>query len=263
MRVVDLSVALAPDQHWAPRWARNHVKHQDHKFGRFAIWWTTRLGRRYLRTGLGWANDVIKLSTHGTTHLDAPWHYAPTSEGREAKTIDQIPLEWCYGDGVVLDMRHKGHADEIDVADVQTALAEIPYTLKPRDIVLVRTDGDRLLGSREYFTRGPGVTAAATRWLLDQGVKVTGIDAWGWDGPLEVQAQRAKASGRDDVFWAAHYVGVDKEYCHLERLANLGALPSADFKVCCFPLKVERGSAGPARVVAFVENELSLSGEGV
>jgi kynurenine formamidase len=254
MRLVDLSVTLAPDADWAPRWSRAKVKRQGHKFGAIAVWLITRLPRRYLRSGLGWANDMLRLSTHGTTHLDAPWHMTPISEGRPARTIDQVPLEWCYGDGVVLDMRHKGDGEVIEVDDVRGALSEIGHELKPLDIVLIQTGGDRLLGTPEYFTRGPGMSAAATRWLLDRGVKVTGIDAWGWDGPLGPQARRARQAGRDGVFWAAHYVAADKEYCHLERLANLDRLPATGFKLCCFPLKVEGGSAGPARVVAIVED---------
>jgi kynurenine formamidase len=253
LRIVDLSVDLVPDKEWAPRWARVQVKRQDHKFGRFAVWWITRLRSRYLRTGLGWANETLKLSTHATTHMDAPWHYAPTSEGKPARTIDQVPLEWCYGDGVVLDMRHKTDGEAIDVSDVTGAIEQLGYTLKPLDIVLVQTGGDSLLGTSDYFTKGAGVTGAATRWLLDRGVKVVGIDAWGWDGPLQPQADEAKRTGRNDVFWAAHYVGVDKEYCQLERLANLDSLPPSGFKVLCFPLKVTGGSAGPARVVAMLE----------
>jgi kynurenine formamidase len=253
-RFVDLSVPLAPDKDWAPWWSRTAVKYQDHKVGRRVIRLMYRLPAKYLRTRLGWAHDQIKLSTHGTTHLDAPWHYAPTSEGKPARTIDEVPLEWCYGDGVVLDFRHKQNGEMIRVDDLEQALGRIGYTLKAGDIVLIETGGDSLLGKREYFTQGVGVDADATRWLLDQGVKVTGIDAWGWDGPLGPQAKRAKESGRHDVFWASHYVGVDKEYCHLERLANLDALPPHGFRVCCFPLKIERGSAGPARVVAILDD---------
>ena len=252
-RLVDLSVPVASDKEWSPRWARTTVKHQDHAYGRRVIRLMLRLPAKYLKTGLGWAHETIKLSTHGTTHLDAPWHYAPTSEGKPARTIDEIPLEWCYGDGVVLDLRHKADGEMIGVADLHEALDRAGHRLQAGDIVLIQTGGDRLLGQRAYYDEGVGVDAEATRWLLDQGIKVTGIDAWGWDGPLAPQARRAKESGRDDVFWASHYVGVDKEYCHLERLANLDALPPSGFKVCCFPLKVERGSAGPARVVAILD----------
>ena len=252
MRFVDLSVALDNDRAWAPRWARSRVRRQSHRFGRLAIWMLFRLTPKYLRSGLGWANDTIELSTHGTTHVDAPWHYAPTSEGRPAKTIDEVPLEWCYGDGVVLDLRHKQHGESISIDDVRTALGKIGHQLKPREIVLIQTGNDRRLGTREYFTHGPGMSAEATRWILDHGVKLTGIDSWGWDVPLGVLAAEAKRTGRRDVFWAAHYVGVDKEYCHIERLTNLDQLPPKGFTVCAFPLKVKGGSAGPARVVAIV-----------
>ncbi len=253
-RIVDLSVPLTNNKHEAPRWARTKVRRQGHRFGLLAIWVLFRLTPKYLRTGLGWANETIILSTHGTTHVDAPWHYAPTSEGRPARTIDQLPLDWFYGDGVVIDMRHKRHGEAISVEDVQTALTRINHVIKPCDIVLVQTGNDRLLGSPVYFNEQPGVSAEATRWLLDQGVKLVGIDAWGWDVALPLQARRAKESGRGDVFWAAHFVGVDKEYCQIERLTNLDKLPSVGFKVCAFPLKVVGGSAGPARVVAIVDD---------
>jgi kynurenine formamidase len=255
MRIVDLSVTLDNDRSWAPRFARNSVKRQSHQFGKFAIWWLFRLPGKYLLTGLGWANDIIELSTHGTTHVDAPWHYGPTSEGQPAKTIDQVPLDWCYGPGVVLDLRHKQHGEAITTDDVRAALDRIKHSLQPREIVLIQTGNDRRLGTPEYFTHGPGMSAEATRWILDQGVKLTGIDSWGWDVPLPVLAARAKESGRNDVFWAAHFVGVDKEYCHIERLTNLDKLPPKGFTICAFPLKVKGGSAGPARVVALIHEE--------
>jgi hypothetical protein len=62
------------------------VRHQGHHLGLLAIWLLFRLSPRHLRTGLGWANDTIRLSTHGTTHVDAPWHYAPTSAGQPARS---------------------------------------------------------------------------------------------------------------------------------------------------------------------------------
>ncbi|MBW3595670.1 MAG: cyclase family protein [Planctomycetes bacterium] len=252
-RIVDLSLPLDDNRGRAPWWARNRVKRQSHRAGAFAIRLLFGLSKKYLQTGAGWANDEIRLSTHGTTHVDAPWHYAPTSEGKQAKTIDQVPLEWCFGPGVVLDMRHKRWDEAASVEDVQAALEKIGHRLSPGEIVLIQTGNDRYHGTREYYNRGPGVSAAATRWILDQGVRLTGIDAWGWDAPLAVQARRAKEMGRRDLFWEAHYVGVQREYCHMERLANLDQLPPTGFTVYAFPLKVKGGSAGPARVVAMVE----------
>ena len=77
-----------------------------------------------------------------------------------------------------------------------------------------------------------------------------GIDAWGWDAPLHMQAERAKSSGEPGVFWEAHQA--DLPYSQLERLMNLGALPPTGFTVSCFPLKIEGASGAPARVVAHV-----------
>ena len=252
VQIVDLSLPLDNDADWAPRWARTRVRRQSHRLGAWAIRWLFGLSPKYLRTRLGWANDTIKLSTHGTTHVDAPWHYGPTSEGRPAKTIDEVPLDWCYGPGVKLDLRHKGHGEAISVDDLQAALERAGCTVEPRQIVLIHTGNDRLFGSPDYFTRGCGMSAEATRWLLDRGVKLTGIDSWGWDVPLPLLAERARQESRDDVFWAAHYVGIEKEYCHIERLTNLNQLPPHGFTVCAFPLKVKGGSAGPARVVAIL-----------
>lgn len=121
------------------------------------------------------------------------------------------------------------------------------------DIVLIQTGDDKTFGTREYFTEGSGVSAKATKWILDHEVKVVGIDSWAWDVSLFVQAKCAKESGRNDIFWSAHYVGIDKEYCHLEQLTNLDKLPPYGFKISCFPLKVKGGSGGPSRVVAIID----------
>lgn len=253
MKIIDLSVPLDNDRSWAPWWARNKVKRQSHSFGARVMRLLFGVRREHLATGTGWANDVIQLSTHGTTHVDAPWHYAPTCAGRKSRTIDEMPLEWFYGPGVVIDLRNLDSNAAASVDDLKCGLDDIGHALQPHDIVLMRTGNDRLLGNADYFSSGPGVSAKATRWLIEQGVRTMGIDSWGWDAPLAQQANRAKSTGRDRFFWEAHYVGAELEYCHMERLANLGALPATGFTVCAFPLKVVGGSAGPARVVAIVD----------
>ena len=131
------------------------------------------------------------------------------------------------------------------------AVAREPLTsheLTAGDVVLVRTGGDEFLSYPGYMARGCGVTAEATVWLCDHGVRLVGIDAWGWDRPLHLEAEEARARGEKGIFWAAHQC--DRAYCQIERLAGLGALPLSGFELFAFPLKVVGGSAGPARVVA-------------
>jgi len=89
------------------------------------------------------------------------------------------------------------------------------------------------------------VTAEATRWLYDQGVRVMGIDAWGWDRPLRLQAADALAQDAPGIFWEAHQA--DLPYSQIERLVNLGELPPDGFTVSCLPLRAVGASAAPAR----------------
>ena len=259
MRFVDLSLPLEDDRRFSPWWARTKVGYQSHQFGQRAIRLLFGLPARYLQTGQGWANENLRLSTHGTTHVDAPWHYGPTSGGKKARTIDEMPLDWFYGNGVVIDISALNANAAADIATTEAALQLANHTISAGDIVLFRTGNDRLWGQRKYYAAGPGVSAEATRWLIDQGVRLMGIDAWGFDAPLLYQAHQAKTTGSRDVFWAAHYVGTQVEYCHMERLANLDALPTTGFTVCAFPLKVAGGSAGPARVVAMLNEQSSES----
>jgi kynurenine formamidase len=251
MRFVDLSVPVentAPD---IPEFQRVSVTYSDNATGGAEIERMFGVPRTLLRDGEGWATDTFtNLGTHSTTHVDAPRHYNSVIQGRPAQSIDQLPLEWFFAPGVVLDFRHKADADAITTDEVQAALREIGHTLQPLDIVLVRTGRDEFYGRPDYWLRGPGVGADATRWLYAQGVRVMGIDAWGWDRPLDRQAAEARERGEPGIFWAAHQV--DLPYSQIERLTSLGALPATGFQVACFPLRLVGGSAAPARVVAIL-----------
>jgi kynurenine formamidase len=198
------------------------------------------------------AVENVTLTTHSGTHLDAPWHYGPKSGGKPAKTVDKIPLEWCFGDGVLLDFRHKKAGEEIGVEDLQKALKKIKYSLKPFDIVLLMTGASKQYGKPNYMNAHPGATRESTLWLIEQGVKVMGIDAWGWDRPFDVMVDEVKRGIKGRV-WAAHYAGKEKEYCHIENLANLEKIGRPfGFKVAVFPIKIERAGGAWVRAVAIV-----------
>ena len=248
MRFVDLSAPIAPDPPEVPDLLRTDVTYDDHAAGAAAIQTLFDVGPELLRDGEGWATDTFtRLGTHNSTHVDAPWHYNSQIAGTPAQTIDELPLDWFLSPGVVVDATDRADGEALDVEDVQERL---PRRLDARDIVLVHTGRDAFYGDLDYIARGPGVTAGATRWLYEQGVRVMGVDAWGWDAPLHLQAERAKAAGRPGIFWAAHQV--DLAYAQIERLVNLGVLPAEGFTVACFPLRIAGASAAPARVVAIV-----------
>jgi kynurenine formamidase len=174
------------------------------------------------------------------------------SEGKPAKTIDKVPLDWCYGDGVLLDFHHFERQRPIQIEDLKEALQKITYTLKPKDIVLVRTDATKHWLEENYKIQGAGVTAEATLWLLNNGIRLTGIDSWTWDQPFDVMLKRDNPK---KTFLESHKLGYQKEYVHMETLANFDKIPKpTGFKVAAFPINLENASAGWIRPVAIVED---------
>lgn len=254
MKIIDLTKPIQYNQ-GDPWFMKVKIKHKAHKTAKLLIRDLGLPSRLFPPGFIGWADDMIKkLGVHSTTHIDAPWHYGPTCEGKPAKTIDQIPLEWCYGDGIVIDMSHKEDFDAIKKSEIISFLETEKITLEKGMIVLIKTGRDKLMGTKEFFSTGTGMSREATEYLIDQGIKVMGIDAWGWDLPLPYLIKKAKETNDKNLFWEAHLVGTEKEYLHMEQLTNLDALPYTGFKVSCFPMKIVGGSAAPARVVAMIDD---------
>lgn len=253
MRIIDLSAPIVPNPTGTPPFQRDDVAFVDHAAGAREIEELYGVPARLLRNGEGWSREVLSIGTHNTTHVDAPYHYNSMIQGSPAATIDELPLERFFGPGVVVDFIDHADGDAITAAQMNRALETAGHDLKPGDIVLVRTGRDQYYGQPGYIDMGPGVTADATRWLFEHGVTVMGIDAWGWDRPLRMQAKEALENDLGGVFWEAHQV--DLPYSQIERLVNLGSLPTTGFTVACFPLRVIRASAAPARVVAILESD--------
>lgn len=206
--------------------------------------------------GMGLAWEDLEVIPHAGTHVDAPWHYGPTVGGEPAKTIDEIPLEWCRGEAVVLDFRWKDPGEEISVADLEAALEDLDHALSPGEIVLIQTGADELWGTPEYLTQFPGMSAAGTTFLAERGVKVIGTDAYGFDKPFTVMGERYLETGDEAELWPAHFAGREVEYCQIEKMANLDALPRrTGIPLVAFPISIEGASGGWVRPVAFVGGE--------
>ncbi|MGB6068064.1 MAG: cyclase family protein [Desulfomonilaceae bacterium] len=257
-RIVDLSIAIEPDLPSDPPMMVPKIDYLDHAQGaeQMKIFFPG-VRTDQLPGGLGWAVEYVTLTTHSGTHLDAPYHYHPTmNKGQQALTIDEVPLEWCFGDGVVLDFRHKEDGDRITAEDLEKELNRIQYQIKPLDIVLIQTGADAAWGTAEYLLKGAGMCRESTLYLTERGVKVVGIDAWSWDRPLPFQAQEFQQNGDPKVIWEAHFAGIEIGYCHMEKMTNLSGIGvSKGFTVCCFPVKIKGASAGWVRPVAIVQED--------
>ena len=254
-RIIDLSVPLENNPFADPPGNNPAIEYRAHKDGAGEIVkFFPGLKESDLPDGEGWAIEWIRLSTHNTTHLDAPYHFASTMDGgKRAITIDEVPLEWCLNPGVKLDFRHFEDGYVATAKDVEAELARIGHTLSPHEIVVVNTSAGEAYGRPDYVAKGCGMGREATLYLLERGVRVTGTDGWSWDAPFIHTMQKYAATGDAGLIWEGHKAGREIGYCHLEKLHNLEQLPPTGFVVSCFPVKVKAGSAGWTRAVAIIE----------
>ena len=235
-RLIDLSMPVHNDMIAFPRVVRPSM-------AMYETWqeFAERIGAaKYGVTSLT-ASYLIVLGDHIGTHIDSLRHLRDDAGGPET-----IPLEYCYGDGVCLDFRHLPRGAGISIDDCKAALAKIQYTVKPLDIVLIHTGAGKIQDTQAYVTDQVGMTAESTHWMLDQGVKVMGIDAITFDPPVWAMFERKQ-------FWEAHRVMLEREYYHLENMTNLDQLPGSGFKLSVFPVKWVNTTASPVRAVAILD----------
>lgn len=258
-RIIDISVALKSGIASDPPRSLPEIEYLDHHAT--APMMAQEMGVRIgdLPEGEYAAIERVRLSTHNGTHLDAPYHFFSRMNertvpgGEPSWRIDEVPLDWCFQPAVKLDFRHFDHGYVATPADVQAELRRIGHTLKPLEIVVVNTSAGARYGEDDYIHSGCGMGKAATLWLLEQGVRVTGTDGWSWDAPFSHTSRKVKATGDASLIWEGHRAGREIGYCHIEKLSNLERLPGDGFMVACFPVKVHRGSAGWTRAVAIIE----------
>ena len=238
-RIVDLSMPVHPDMVTFPRVPPPALcVNETHE--QFA----QRIGAAEYGIDKLTAHYLVVQDDHVGTHCDARKHIVPDAGGPET-----IPLDYCFADGVLLDFTwaEKGHG--ITAQEVESALDRIGYEVKPHDIVLIHTGAGAYNHEERYKTDHPGMTAEATRWLIERGIRMMGIDAITFDPPVWAMFERKQ-------FWEAHRVMWDEEYWHLENLMNLERIGRPfGFKLCVLPVKWVATTAAPVRAVAILDED--------
>jgi len=260
---IDLSVTIEGDLPSDPPFMIPEIRYTDHKEGakEMSDIFKGLEPSRDLPDGKGWAVESIALTTHSGTHLDAPYHYAPvmnrSTQEQNAWTIDQIPLEWCVGHLVVLDLSEMPDGYVAVPSDIDSMLDKLDYRLRTGDIVCVHTSAAGYWGRQEYLSKGCGIGREATLHILKQGIRIVGTDAWSWDAPFSLTGEKWKESlekGRPEsgIIWEGHFAGIEAGYCQMEKLTNLDRVPPLGATIYCFPIKIKSASAGWVRAVAAV-----------
>jgi len=227
-----------------------------HSFSESTIYWPTDTAGFQLeelsfgRVEGGWfyASYAFSSAEHGGTHLDAPIHFV---EGRLSN--DQIPLSGLIGPAAVVDVSDGAHPDYLVTVEDLTSWEAEHGQLPDGGILLVRTGwasrwndrtaylGTDLVGpdavAELHF---PGIGEGAAEWLVaNRGVVAVGIDTPSID------------FGQSADF-RAHVILYAENIAGFENVANLDALPATGSFVVALPMKIEGGSGGPLRIVAFV-----------
>jgi kynurenine formamidase len=106
------------------------------------------------------------------------------------------------------------------------------------DFVFFRTGWTDFFGTQRYYDH-PELSSEVVQWLISREINMVGIDALGLGkGPKHGEYDRLLA--KNNIFV-------------IENLTNISAIPKQDFKVYCFPLRIDDIDAIPARVVIEID----------
>lgn len=174
-RMLDLSSPLDNDTVFDPPFMRPKIEYRTNaENAPMLLNNFPGLRQEDLPDGEGWAFEIVQLTTHNGTHMDAPVHYQSKSiDGKRMLAIDEIPLDWFFRPGVKLDFRHLPDGHVVTAAEVEAELKRIGHELHPFDIVLINTRASSCIGTDEYLTAGCGMgrsprcilRRAASAWL--------------------------------------------------------------------------------------------------
>ncbi len=179
----------------------------------------------------------ITLGSHTGTHCDAPLHFVPGG-----KPVDSLPLDTLVGPAFVADLTHCGPLHEVSISDLEKALDG----RRPERLVL-RYDWSDHWGKMKYYNEYPFLTLDASKWLVDNGVKLLAIDTPSPDDP------RHGLNNPPDS--PNHTVLLRSEVILVEYLCNLKSLTSPEIELIVLPLKIQGSDGAPVRCIAIEDDE--------
>lgn len=233
----------------------NKVLDLTYSFDEHTIFWPTAkpfqlevVSAAKTDAGFWYAANNVCLAEHGGTHMDAPIHFA---EGKRA--ADEVPVQQLIGPAVVVDVRAQAakNADyRLTVTDLK-AWEKTHGRIPPGALVLMLSgwgtrwpDKKRYLGTDQpgdvanlHF---PGFSREAAEFLVSQ----REIDAIGVDTPSIDYGQ-----SQDFI---VHQIINGANKPGLENIANLEKLPAKGATLIALPMKIAKGSGGPARIIAIL-----------
>lgn len=256
LKFIDLSVPISPDFYELDPVVRQIISHKEGA----NLLGQEKITYRDFPNEKGLSLMRYTLNTHTGTHMDAPYHYGDCDQhGHPAKSISDVPLKYCYSQGVLIDVSQGKPNTIIQKNEIIESLLKNKCTIQPNNIVLIHANKNQAIGTADYFRHYRGISREALEWIIDQGVNVVGMDSFSFDPPFEGMIQRYLSTKNKAELWPAHFLGREKPYFQLERLTGLDKLiPYRQFTVSCFPIKLLGADAAWCRVVAIINPQRTI-----
>ena len=181
----------------------------------------------------GYNLELLFLSTHTGTHMDAPHHFL-----EKGAKIHEISLKNLVSEAVLIKSRKKSN-ESITKTDIQK-FEKKHGKIDGFSSVIFLTGWQRNLQKKYYFTESPGLSVSAAKYLALKKINLVGIDSPSID------------VGTDPKF-SVHQIFAKKGMLIVENLANLDKIKSSKFHLVVLPLKLKNATGSPVRAIAFVE----------
>lgn len=180
--------------------------------------------------GLGYNITQLSISTHQGTHLDAPFHFLD-----EGKTVDELDLNKCIGEALLVDLSHKQPKEAITVED----FAHVADQIGEGTLLIYRTDWFKQFPHKHYFSDFPYMTIELAKWLAERKIGMIGMDV-----------PTPNPTDYDPV----HKILLGAEIVIVEGLANLGNVGKDKFFFMAAPLKITGRDGSPVRALAMLDD---------
>jgi arylformamidase len=166
----------------------------------------------------------IEIVSHDGTHLDAPLHFIPGG-----MTIDAMPIETTCGPCRVIEIKDE---KDITVAELE------PYNIQAGERILFKTkNSPHVYNVHRFNGEWVAITEETARYLVDKKIRMVGLDY------LTI-AHVDPPSAINNV----HRAFLSNGIFILEAI-NLDGVKPGNYDMMCLPLRIEKGDAGPCRVV--------------
>jgi kynurenine formamidase len=175
----------------------------------------------------GYHVSRLVLGSHSGTHVDAPFHFR-----QDGLRIDEVPLTYFLGKGIVIDVTGKNDGEAVTLDDVTRYLPR----LEPGMIVLFHTGWSQYAGTERYF-RHPYIAIDVIQAMLERGIHTFFIDALNIDPP-------------DGSSFPAHEAITAVNGVIGENFTNFDKIDFADPYIIALPLYLQKCDGSPVRAVA-------------